>query len=347
VGADGASSAATDRLVWDFTDFKPTLDVGTAYIFATPWKELQAAEAAVNQPGAGPTEFLRAAQGAILLLGPAQHPNGPNKWLEERYASSMQQWAAKASVLGTADSWNAVGDVDLFTSGAIWRFGMRCWPEAAAADYQRAAELGSEAAAQQLAYLHGGGDYGLPPGMADGSSRPACGSQQPGNEPGPVAGPAPVTAAGPEGGPSGGAPQGAPDTLTDGVRGDVLAAVDRANAAWAAASQSLDPSALNGNVGSQELRSDLAELDKLRSQGHKRNNVNTAFTVTDVTLDTPGHATVRTHETWYAEISNAASGRLLQRTPPETYDETYTVEYLNGSWIVTENDLNPASAGAQ
>jgi hypothetical protein len=47
---------------------------------------------------------------------------------------------------------------------------------------------------------------------------------------------------------------------------------------------------------------------------------------------------VRTRETWYAEIHNAADGRLLQRTPSATYDETYTVEHLNGGWIVTKND---------
>jgi hypothetical protein len=128
------------------------------------------------------------------------------------------------------------------------------------------------------------------------------------------------------------------DLLTDSVRADILAAVDRANAAWAAATQSLDPSGLSAGVAGQELANDQAELDKLRRQGQTRKNVNTAFAVIDVTLDAPGHAIVRTHETWYAEIDNAADGRLLQRTPSATYDETYTVEYLNGGWIVTKND---------
>jgi hypothetical protein len=200
-------------------------------------------------------------------------------------------------------------------------------------------EVGSDTAAEQLASLHSGGDHGLPPGVADASSKPSCGSHQAGDEPGAEAPAAPVAEVGPEAGPSGGSSQGAPDTLTDGVRGDILAAVDRANAAWTAASQSLDPSALNGNVAGQELRNDLAELDKLRSQGQKRKNLNTVFTVTDVTLDAAGHAIVRTHETWYAEISNAASGRLVQRTPATAYDETYTVEYLSGKWIVTNNEL--------
>ena len=37
--------------------------------------------------------------------------------------------------------------------------------------------------------------------------------------------------------------------------------------------------------------------------------------------------------------ADAASGRLIQRIPAMTYAETYTVEYQNGAWIVTLNDL--------
>ena len=128
------------------------------------------------------------------------------------------------------------------------------------------------------------------------------------------------------------------ELLTDSMRADILTAVDRANAAWATATQSLDPSGLRAGVAGQELVIDQAELDKLRHLGQTKKNVNTAFAVIDVSLDAPGHAIVRTQETWYAEVHDAASGQLLLRTPPATYDETYTVEYLNGSWIVTKND---------
>ena len=41
----------------------------------------------------------------------------------------------------------------------------------------------------------------------------------------------------------------------------------------------------------------------------------------------------------YAEIYGAASGNLLQRTPTVSYDETYIVEYQNGGWIVTDNEV--------
>jgi hypothetical protein len=336
IGADGASVAATDHIVWDFTDFKPTADVGASYIFATPWKELEAAEAAVKQPGATPNNFLRAAQDALLLLnvnaGPKVWAEPLHRRIEDHYSALAQQWAANASVLGTADSWTAVGDADLLA----WGFDTSCWPETAAAAYQHAADLGSDTAAQELAALHAGEvGYAVPP-ASDPSSEPSCGSSQ-GDQPGVVT--QPPSNAAPAVGPavdgeSGGSPAGG---LTEEQQADILAAVDRANAAWAAATQSLDPSGLSGAVAGQELIDDQAELDRLRSQGQTRNNINTAFAVDAVTLDGPGHATVRTHESWYAEIHDAASGRLLQSTPSTAYDETYTVEYLNDGWIVTRN----------
>jgi hypothetical protein len=133
----------------------------------------------------------------------------------------------------------------------------------------------------------------------------------------------------------------APDARAgaDDQRAAILAAVDRANAAWTAASQTLDPTALNNAVAGQTLSDDQSELDSLRQQGHSRQNVNTAFTVTDVTLDAPVHATVHTRETWYGELYDLGSGRLVQRTPSATYVETYTVELQNNTWIVTRNDL--------
>jgi uncharacterized repeat protein (TIGR03803 family) len=132
-----------------------------------------------------------------------------------------------------------------------------------------------------------------------------------------------------------------PNALTDGVRSDVLAAVDRANDGWATAQKTLDSSALTDSVAGELLQVDLAEIDRLRSQQVSQNNVNTAFAVSDVTLDVPGHVLVRTRETWYSEISLAATGQLVRQTPSTTYAETYTVEYLNGGWIVTKDDLTP------
>jgi hypothetical protein len=173
VGPSGASSAADDRIVWDMKNFKPTSDVGATYIFATPWKEVQASEAAAKAANAGPADFLRAAQDLSQLLGAQAQVALLPKPLVARYEAEMEQWAANANVLSTADSWKAQGDADLFASRAIGHNGaVGCWPATAADDYQQAADLGSDAAADELAYLHSGGPYAGP----DGDTRPACGS---------------------------------------------------------------------------------------------------------------------------------------------------------------------------
>ena len=182
VGADGASTSADDHIVWDFTNFKPTADVGTVYVFATPWKEMQAAEAAANQPGAQPNDYLRAAQDAILLLQVEAPPyGGIPPLLANRYGSEMEQWAANAQVLNSADSWKTLADSELFASQAMGapgaaKPGVRCWPDQAASDFQQAADLGSDSAANELANLHeGGGGEGNLPGD-DAANLPSCGS---------------------------------------------------------------------------------------------------------------------------------------------------------------------------
>jgi hypothetical protein len=133
--------------------------------------------------------------------------------------------------------------------------------------------------------------------------------------------------------------QAASDTLLDDERADILAAVDRANNVWVQALETLDSSVLSTGVAGQLLNVDLAELDQLRRQGRTMKNINTEFTVASVTLDTPEHAFVRTNETWYTETYDLATGELLEQGPSATYDETYTVEYLNGGWIVTNDDI--------
>ncbi len=173
VGAAGASSAADDHLVWDFKNFKPSSDVGATYVFATPWKEVQTAEAAANSDRASPSDVLRGAQDLIQLLGAQAQVSLLPKPLVERYEAEMEQWAARAAVLGTAGSWKAQGDAELFASRALGHNGsLVCWPVDAANDYQQAADLGSDAAADRLAYLHSGGPYVGP----DGDTRPPCGS---------------------------------------------------------------------------------------------------------------------------------------------------------------------------
>ncbi len=149
---------------------------------------------------------------------------------------------------------------------------------------------------------------------------------------GTTTGTAPAEAPVPDGSP-------APDMLNDQMRADILAAVDRANAAWAYATGTLDTSALAADVAGDLLSVDLANVAALRTRGQTSKSVNTAFAVDDVTLDAPGHAVVHTTETWYEDSYNAANNRFIVRSKPKTYSETYVVEYVNGGWIATRNDL--------
>ena len=57
----------------------------------------------------------------------------------------------------------------------------------------------------------------------------------------------------------------------------------------------------------------------------------------DVSLAAPGQAIVRTRETWSAEILDMASRKVVRQIPPTTYSNTYTLEFVDGGWIVTSN----------
>jgi hypothetical protein len=133
---------------------------------------------------------------------------------------------------------------------------------------------------------------------------------------------------------------GVSEVLTDSVQSDILRAITRANNAWARANEFLDSSTLNGNVAGQALSDDLAQVDKLRAQGHVERDHESAFNVVDVSLDAPGHAVVHTHETWYDETYDSSDRAFLSRSASTSYAETYLLEYQNGLWTVTRNDLN-------
>ncbi len=134
-------------------------------------------------------------------------------------------------------------------------------------------------------------------------------------------------------------PPAEPDTLTDSVRADILAAVDRGNAAWAAARQSLDPADLQAGLTGQELSDDAHQIDQLRSAGQRMNSVNISFTVLDVSLDSPNQATVHTQETWTEDVLSSSTGAILRHDPPADYSETYTVNLIDDQWIVSRIQL--------
>jgi hypothetical protein len=134
-------------------------------------------------------------------------------------------------------------------------------------------------------------------------------------------------------------PAAAPDLLTDSLRADILAAVDRGNAAWTAAQLSLDPADLQSGLTGTELSTDTSQLAQFRNSGEKRKAVNTAFTVLDVSLATSTEATVRTRETWSDDVYSTSTGALIRHDPATSYSETYTVDLLDGQWIVSQIQL--------
>jgi hypothetical protein len=154
VGADNTTESSDSRLVWHVTDFKPTFDPDAAYIYRSPWQELRAAEAGAVSAAAAPADYLRAAQAALRVLG-REGPYAQPPTLVDRYASAMRTWVWKASELGTADAWEAVGDVEHYAAMPTGKNHgeLACWPEAGAAAYDRAAELGSASAAEKRTEL--------------------------------------------------------------------------------------------------------------------------------------------------------------------------------------------------
>jgi len=127
------------------------------------------------------------------------------------------------------------------------------------------------------------------------------------------------------------------EALTDSTRAAILAAVDRANAAWTAAQQSANPGDLSAGLTGQELSDDTTQITQLRSAGQSRKDVNTAFTVLDVSLVSDTEATVHTTETWSDEVDNARTGAFIRADPATTYADTYTVDLVGEQWIVSNS----------
>jgi hypothetical protein len=157
VGADGATSATDTQIVWHFSDFEPTADVGTAYVFADRWSALRAAETAIA--GGAPTadDYLSGAQAAFEMLG-TYGAYGIPSGLLDRYATPGRDWAWRAKELAPdrAASWEVVGDAETFFASPTHKNHgeLDCWPYAGADAYQHAVDQGSPTAADKLATLH-------------------------------------------------------------------------------------------------------------------------------------------------------------------------------------------------
>jgi hypothetical protein len=130
-----------------------------------------------------------------------------------------------------------------------------------------------------------------------------------------------------------------PADLTDDVRQAVAEAIHRANAAWAQAKANNSNDPLNGNVAGQELVNDQQEIAKNISLGRIETPTQVQFRITDMSMDSPGHVTAHTVETW-SDRMTTNSGRTVVANGTANYSETYTVEFQNGQWIVTLDQID-------
>jgi hypothetical protein len=167
VGGEQALEQTDQRIAWHFIDLKPTFDLDAAYVLAAPWQELQAAEVVVSHGDADATAFLRAAKAALQVLGTRGAYLQPLA-LVSHYGPAMRAWAAQATSLDTAESWEVLGDTEVYSAiPATKNHGeLACWPDEAAAAYERGAALGSPTAAAKRTELDQTIDFMARVGMA-------------------------------------------------------------------------------------------------------------------------------------------------------------------------------------
>jgi tRNA A-37 threonylcarbamoyl transferase component Bud32 len=136
------------------------------------------------------------------------------------------------------------------------------------------------------------------------------------------------------------APAPAPSLPDASTQQAVLAAIQRANNAWIAARVSLNPADLTGGVAGQELIDDTGAINDLRRKGQYAQGHEVSFSVVNFSMQDSEHMVVDTRETWYDEIFDLTTRRLISREQPRTYAETYALERRNGGWIVTANQVH-------
>jgi hypothetical protein len=340
LGADNATSVTPSEIIWHLTNVKPTFDPQTTYIVSDKWQAFNSAEtrieagsASAGDDAAGTSAFLDItgrSDGSQAATGGHAYgvPFGPSdvlpKVLFTGYPDQARNWAWQATTLdpSNASAFEAAGDIEYFF--ALESFKSRtliCWPADGAAAYQQAVSLGSSTAQAKLDDLSAMLQRTLTDPNFGRPEVPDCLVPSAISTGGLVGTPPPVAAAGGE--------------LTDSTRAAILAAVDRANAAWTTAQQSVNPGDLSAGLTGQELSDDTSQINQLRGAGQSKKAVNTAFTVLDVSLVSDTEATVHTTETWSDEVDNARTGAFIRADPATTYAETYTVDLVGDQWIVS------------
>jgi len=292
------TTSSLTQVAWHLTDFKPSFDPYVIYVPADAWQRFTTYQMRITAGSASADDYASAVQAYFDSVGrmsgglPWVVRQGMPQPLRDRLDNAAA-WANQATTLDPNDAagFDALGDVQ-FVKEVRATLHIQCRPQLAPVAYQKAIDLGSSNAQGKLDDINTLVRYsldarGLPPCSTDANS--------------------PVVNA-------------VPDTLTDAVRAEILDAVTRANQVWQDTTNNLNVSELTGSgwVAGDLLQSDLAEVQQLRSAGHRRANTNTDFQVVDVTLDTPGHAVVHTrvrghHINGYGSRAPADSADHLSR----------------------------------
>jgi hypothetical protein len=310
------TSKTDAQVVWHLTDFKPTFDPFAYYIPAGASQRLTSAQArlALNAPSS--SDYAAAVQAYLDTVGrdssglPWLIRHRPPQALSNRFAE-VAGWADTATQLDptSAAAFESLGDIEYARElhGATMFIG--CRPQLAPRAYQTAVSLGSPTAQAKLDEIS---QLVLEP-----SGRAHSCTIDPNQ---PVA-------------------DSIPDTLTDTVQTEIVDAIQRANRAWSDTQFNLTPDELTDQVAGQALSDDMAEIAQLRQAHQRRRTTSVDFAVLDASIDVPGHAVVHTRETWSAEILDMANLQVLQQVPPTAYTQVYELQYIDGGWTVTRNDL--------
>jgi hypothetical protein len=310
------TSSSPTQLVWQLSEIEPTFDPYAYYIPSDAWQRLSNTQARLALDAPSGSDYASAVEALLDAVGrdsdglPWLIRHRPPQALKDRFEQG-NAWADQATQLDQTNpaAFEALGDIQYAREvpGGLY---IECRPQLAPVSFQTAVDLGSPTAQARLDGIS------LLVRKPFGHAH-AC-SIDPNQ---PVADPV-------------------PDTLTDAVRTEIRDAIDRANSAWSDSTANLSPTRLNGQVAGSALSDDLTEIQQLLQAHQRRRNANSAFDVLDVSLDAPGHAIVHTRETWSAEILDMASYKVVGQIPPAAYNNTYTLEFVDGGWIVTGNQTS-------
>jgi hypothetical protein len=119
-----------------------------------------------------------------------------------------------------------------------------------------------------------------------------------------------------------------------------VTAIQRSNSAWSNARASLNTAALAAGMAGQELQDDIQVVNSLRQKNQYVMSSQVSFAATRFTAAGPNRVYVDTQESWQDDVYDLATRRQVKHDPATSYSETYSVDRINGRWIVTLDQVH-------